>query len=236
MSGEKILVIDDETEIRNLIRAYLSREGFQIITAGHGGDIEELIRQYDPKLVLLDLLLPGEDGFEICRKIRACSEVPVLFVSCKDEDADKVIGLGIGGDDYITKPFSPAELVARVKAHLRRFLKQEHVIIPKSQLHFIGLEIDLVGYSVKLNGEPISLSSKEFELLRLLAENPDRVFKNEQLFDMVWGMDAMGDMRTLLVHISNLRKKIEMNENNPKYIITIRGVGYKFNIHACIDV
>ncbi|MFC0213056.1 response regulator transcription factor [Paenibacillus chartarius] len=234
MSGDKVLVIDDDEEIRNLIRIYLSREGLQVVTLPNGNGIRELILKHEPKLVLLDLLLPGPDGYELCQLIRSVTDAPVIFVSCKDEEADKIIGLGLGGDDYITKPFGPGELVARVKAHLRRYRQQE-LSVGKSvpTLTFKGLEIDVITRKVTVSGKEVQISSTEFELLYTLAKHPDRVYRPEQLFTHIWGVDSVGDIRTLQVHMSNLRKKIETQETNPKYIVTIRGMGYKFNGHAC---
>lgn len=234
MTSEKILVVDDDDEIRNLLVIYLSREGFEVIASPHGNDIRELCLKYEPMLIVLDLLLPGADGYELCQAVRRVSDAPVIFVSCKDEEEDKVTGLALGGDDYITKPFSPGEFVARVKAHMRRYRKQERsnsMTVPK--LQFKGLEIDIITRKVKVSGAEAAVSSTEFELLYALARQPDRVFSPDQLFRHIWGVDTLGDIRTLQVHMSNLRKKIESGPGNPKYIITIRGVGYKFNGIAC---
>lgn len=230
MSEDKVLVIDDDDEIRHLIRIYLSREGFEVVTMPDGQGIRELCLQHAPKVILLDLVLPGDNGYELCRKVRTVTEAPVIFISCKDEEADIVSGFGSGGDDYITKPFSPGELVARVKAHTRRYRKQEQALertVPP--LLFRGLEIDVITRRVKVSGEEVFLSSTEFELLYALAAQSDRVFRPEELFRLIWGVDAVGDVRTLQVHMSNLRKKIEAGADNPKYILTIRSMGYKFN-------
>ncbi|KIL42112.1 hypothetical protein SD70_02725 [Gordoniibacillus kamchatkensis] len=234
MAGDKILVVDDDDEIRNLIAIYLNREGFEVIAAANGNHIRELCLEHEPQLIMLDLLLPGDNGYELCRTVRSISDAPVLFVSCKDEETDKVIALALGGDDYITKPFSPGELVARVKAHLRRYRKQEQSLAAQvPTLRFKGLEIDVIARKVKVSGKTAPLSSTEFELLYALAKQPDRVYSPDQLFRHIWGVDAAGDVRTLQVHMSNLRKKVESDPRNPKYIITLRGMGYKFNGLAC---
>lgn len=229
MSGEKILIVDDEPDIVELIRLYLVREGYEVISANNGQDVFEIVLHQRPDLIILDILLPGLDGIEVCRQLRKTHNTPILFLSGKSEDIDIILGLSMGGDDYITKPFSPSQLVARVKAHLRR-----NSILDKQKDHpqlvkFPGLEIDLVSRIVKVTGQPISLSAKEFDLLALMAKTPNRVYKIEQLFEIVWSLDSIGDPRTLIVHISNLRKKIEPNPSEPRYIITVRGVGYKFN-------
>lgn len=189
-----------------------------------------MAKQYAPDLVILDVLLPGLDGFEICSELRKISTVPILFVSCKDEDIDKVLGLRLGGDDFISKPFSPIELVARVKAHMRRnyqFQKRERE--QDQVLQYDNLIIDPSTHQVLVNGKQVDLSPKEFKLLYHLAKNPNRVYKNEQLFSMLWDDVHMGDTHTVMVHIYNLRKKLEDNPAKPRFIQTIRGVGYKFN-------
>jgi len=229
MSGEKILVVDDEPEIIELLTLYLVRDGYEVISTGNGRQVFDLVSEHKPDLILLDILLPGLDGIEVCRQLRKTHNTPILFISCKSEDIDIILGLSIGGDDYITKPFSPSQLVARVKAHLRRNLLLDQQKDEPQQLRFPGLIIDLISHNVKVNGRPISLSSKEFDLLSIMAKTPNRVYKIEHLFELVWSLNSLGDPRTLIVHISNLRKKIEPNPAEPRYIITVRGVGYKFN-------
>jgi DNA-binding response OmpR family regulator len=229
MNGEKILIVDDEPEIVELIRLYLEKEGYEIISTNNGHDALELMREHRPDLAILDILLPEMDGIEICRQIRKSYSTPILFVSCKHDDMDIILGFSIGGDDYITKPFSPGQLVARVKAHLRRNQILEQHKEDAQQLSFPGLEIDLLSRSVRLDGSPVLLSSKEFDLLVHLAKSPNKVIPIEQLYKMTWGVDSNGDTRTLLVHISNLRKKIEANPTEPKYVHTVRGIGYKFS-------
>ncbi|CAM3403124.1 response regulator [Marinicrinis lubricantis] len=227
MTSEKIVVVDDEPDILELITLYLHKEGYQVVTCGRGDEVIRAVEVHQPDLIILDVLLPGMDGIEVCRSIRKISNVPILFISCNYDDLDVILGLGVGGDDYIPKPFSPSQLVARVKAHLRRNNMKDssnnhHV------LKFDGLEIDLHSHSVTVRGVETTLSSKEFDLLALLASSPKKVFKIDQLYSQIWGSDSLGDTRTLMVHISNLRKKIEPDPAMPRFIITIRGVGYKF--------
>ncbi|TVX92969.1 response regulator transcription factor [Paenibacillus agilis] len=228
MSTSRILVVDDETEITELISLYLRREGFQVIIADNGYDALQLAAEVKPDLIILDILLKSLDGIEVCKEIRKTSNVPVLFISCKSDDVDIILGLTIGGDDYITKPFSPSQLVARVKAHLRRTTLHKSAENNSTLLAYPGLEIDLNSHTVKTNGRLISLSSKEFDLLSHLAQTPNKVFRLEQLYQLIWNSESFGDTRTLMVHISNLRKKIEPDPTNPRYIVTVRGVGYKF--------
>ncbi|MNI08641.1 Transcriptional regulatory protein YycF [compost metagenome] len=229
MSGEKILIVDDEPEIVELISLYLIREGYEVISANNGHQVFDIVIQQQPDIIILDIVLPGMDGIEVCRQLRKTHNTPILFISCKSEDIDIILGLSMGGDDYITKPFSPSQLVARVKAHLRRNSIIDQQKEDPQRLLFPGLEIDLISHLVKVNGQSISLSAKEFDLLSLLAKTPNRVYKIEHLFELVWSLNSLGDPRTLIVHISNLRKKIEPNPAEPRYIITVRGVGYKFN-------
>ncbi len=233
MSGSKILVVDDESDITELITLYMERDGFVVHSTDNGEDAIRLARDLQPDLILLDISLKSIDGFEVCKQIRTISNVPILFISCKSDDTDIIHGLTVGGDDYMTKPFSPSQLVARVKAHLRRqsvtrqsLVKREHDEV----LAFEGLVIDLPARTVHVRNKEVFLSTKEFELLVRLAKSPNRAFALDDLYTIVWGHDSMGDTRTLMVHISNLRKKIEPDPANPIYILTVRGVGYKFNI------
>ncbi|WP_028551324.1 response regulator transcription factor [Paenibacillus sp. UNC451MF] len=229
MSAEKILIVDDEPEIIELIRLYLAKEGYDVISTDNGPSALDYLERFKPDMVILDILLPGMDGIEICRQIRRNYDIPILFISCKSEDMDIILGLSIGGDDYVTKPFSPSQLVARVKAHLRRKQLLDQQKEDSQQLSFPGLEIDLLSRNVWVNGSIAPLSSKEFDLLALMAKKPNKVVPIEQLYKMAWGVDSNGDTRTLLVHISNLRKKIEPNPTEPVFVQTVRGVGYKFN-------
>ena len=232
MAQDKIMIVDNEMEIIQLLRLYLSREGYRVIWTTDSEKAAAIARDEEPDLILLDVVMPGLTGIELCGKIREFSDVPILFVSCKGQDMDKVLGLSIGGDDYITKPFSPAELIARVKAHLRRRNLAGAAGEPDtsrgSQITAGGLAINLTAHTVTADGRPVHLTAKEFELLVLLAKYPDRVFTTRQIFDHIW--DTYGiedDSRTVMVHISNLRRKLEPTPDSPKYIKTVRGVGYK---------
>ncbi|CAG7653142.1 response regulator [Paenibacillus allorhizosphaerae] len=229
MPGEKILLVDDEAEIVELISLYLKKEGYEVLCSNNGTEALEMAKEHRPDLVILDISLPGMDGIEVCRQLRKSFSTPILFLSCKSDDMDIILGFSIGGDDYITKPFSPGQLVARVKAHLRRSHLMEQHKEDSQHLYFPGLEVDLISRTVKVDGAIAPLSSKEFDLLLHLAKSPGKVLPLEQLYKMTWGVDSNGDTRTLLVHISNLRKKIETNPAEPRYIQTVRGVGYKFN-------
>ncbi|MFD0713612.1 response regulator [Paenibacillus sp. GCM10027626] len=230
MSGTTILVVDDEPDITELIGLYLERDGFEVHATDNGEDALKLVQQLRPELILLDIQLKTMDGIEVCSRIREQSDVPILFISCKSDDTDIIHGLEVGGDDYITKPFSPSQLVARVKAHLRRQTSAGKRMdrTPHELLTFDDLIIDLAGRTVHIGGREIALSVKEFELLLCLAQSPNRAFPLDVLYNIVWGAESMGDTRTLMVHISNLRKKIEPDPANPSYIVTVRGVGYKF--------
>lgn len=232
MDKEKVLIVDDDWDIRSVLELYLEKEGFQIISVTKGIDALEQVDSFRPDLIILDVMMPGLDGFETCQAIRKKTNAPILFLSAKEDDFDKILGLRIGGDDYITKPFSPGVLVARIKAHLRRNrLSSNHIEESKerTKIEFPGLSIDLESCIVRVNGSPISLPVKEFQLLCLLSKNVERVFNVEQLFQQVWGENSLGDTRTVMVHISNLRKKIEPDPSKPMYILTVRGIGYKFN-------
>ncbi|PZD93608.1 DNA-binding response regulator [Paenibacillus sambharensis] len=232
MEVHTILVVDDEPEITELIQMYLTREGYNVYIADNGTDAILLAEQMNPDLIVLDILLKELDGIEVCRQIRKSSDVPILFVSCKDDDNDIIHGLSVGGDDYITKPFSPRQLVARVQAQLRRTRRLERQSAdankPASLLQFGELVIDLDGRTVQCGERSISLSVKEFDLLSYLAQNPNKAFRLDDLYQVVWGASSIGDTRTLMVHISNLRKKIECDPASPRYIHTVRGIGYKF--------
>ncbi len=228
VSPAKVLIVDDEPEIKELINLYLTREGYEVLSAGSAATAVNATRDNNPDLIILDILLPDQNGIDTCQELRELTKAPILFVSCKDEDQDKIQGLQAGGDDYITKPFSPGELVARVNAHLRRN-KLLRILQPeRSPIQFPGLRIDASCYSVTVDDAEIMLTSKEFELLELLARHPNQVFTPERLFDLIWHENSLGDYRTVVVHISNLRRKIEPDPSNPKYVLTVRGAGYKF--------
>ncbi|MBS4202369.1 response regulator transcription factor [Bacillus sp. FJAT-49732] len=236
MNKETILIVDDDDDIRKVLELYLCDAGYRVIEADNGYTVMDIFEQEKPDLIILDVMLPGLDGLEVCQMIRRKSDVPILFLSAKEDDIDKIVGLGVGGDDYISKPFSPSVLTAKVKAHLRRnrqFDKRvdafDNSQSRKPIISYPGLVIDQESYSVKANGKDIHLSTKEYQILCLLAANPNRVFSFEQLFQMIWGESSFGDHRTVMVHISNLRKKIEDDPTSPEFISTVRGIGYKFN-------
>ncbi|MDO9573676.1 MAG: response regulator transcription factor, partial [Candidatus Contubernalis sp.] len=225
---EKILVVDDEKEIAELIRDYLRAEGFEVFLAFDGEEAVNCFREHKPQLVVLDIMLPKMDGTEVCRVIRGESNIPILMVSAKKSDVDKILALGLGADDYMTKPFSPGEMVARVKAQLRRFTRLSAPLEEKEKLLYGDLEIDLRGYAVTLAGKSILLSAKEFELLRYLAQNPNQVLTREQIFDQVWSFNDYGDINTVTVHIRRIREKMAPDPSKPVFIKTVWGVGYKF--------
>jgi len=228
LSNERILVVDDEMDIAELIKDYLEDEGFEVRVALDGEKAFTEFEEFLPQLLLLDIMLPKVDGMEICRIIRSKSDVPILMLSAKKSDMNKVLGLGLGADDYITKPFSPSELVARVKAHLRRYTKLQPHSEEKDFLIFDNLKMDLKNYALFIDDREISLSKKEFDVLKFLALNANQTVTREQIFNHVWGYDYYGDMNTVTVHIRNLRKKIEKDTANPKFIKTIWSIGYRF--------
>ena len=230
MEDISILVVDDEREITELITLYLAREGYSVHVADNGADAVRLAERLQPDLIVLDIQLGEMDGIEACRRIRERSGVPILFVSCKDDDNDIIHGLSVGGDDYMTKPFSPRQLVARVQAQLRRqALRGNAKAAASAVLSYSGLTIDTAARTVDIDGRNVSLSVKEFDLLAYLAHHPNQAFRLDDLYQVVWGAESIGDTRTLMVHISNLRKKIECDPANPRFIHTVRGIGYKFD-------
>lgn len=222
-NGFRILIVDDEIEIVELVRDYLEQEGYNVITAGDGQAALDAARREKPDLIVLDIMLPKIDGFEVCRRLRGEMLAPILLLSAKGQEVDKILGLGLGADDYITKPFSPSELVARVKAHLRRstLLSKNHNA--EEILIFGDLSIDVDGYKVTRCGQEVVMASREFELLRFLALHPNQVFTREQLFEKVWGYDYVGDDSTVTVHIRRIREKLEDDPRNPRYLKTIWG-------------
>ena len=225
----KILIIEDEEAIADLEKDYLELSGFEveIETRGDRGLTTALQKDFD--LIVLDLMLPGIDGFDVCRKIREQKDIPILMVSAKKDDIDKIRGLGLGADDYMTKPFSPSELVARVKAHMARYQRLVGAGQKSNDVVEIrGLKIDKTSRRVWVNGEERQFTTKEFDLLTFLAEHPDRVFKKEELFREIWNMESVGDIATVTVHIKKIREKIEFDTGKPQYIETIWGVGYRF--------
>ncbi|WP_409343124.1 response regulator transcription factor [Paenibacillus sp. MBLB4367] len=225
---KSILVIEDEQSIAELERDYLEIGGFRADIASNGEQGLQMGLHGEYDLIILDLMLPKINGFELCRQIREKRDIPILMVTAKKEDIDMIRGLGLGADDYITKPFSPGALVARVKAHLARYDRLVGRKTPAAQLRIRGLVIDTETRMVFVHEQEVSLTTKEFDLLAYLASNPNRVFSKDQLFEKLWGMDAIGDTSTVTVHIRKLREKIEMNADNAQYIETIWGAGYRF--------
>lgn len=227
----RILIIEDEESIAELEKDYLELNSYEVVIAGDGNKGLELALNEDFDLCILDLMLPGMDGFDICREIREVKNIPIIMVSAKKDDIDKIRGLGLGADDYMTKPFSPSELVARVKAHLARYDRLVgKVQTANEELNIRGLKIDKTARRVFLNGEEKSFTSKEFDLLLFLAENPNRVFSKAELFNRIWELDSVGDIATVTVHIKKIREKIEFDTAKPQYIETIWGVGYRFKV------
>ena len=227
----KILIVEDEVAIAELEKDYLELSGFEVEveTDGMTGLARALAEEFD--LFILDLMLPGIDGFEICKRIREKKNTPILMVSAKKDDIDKIRGLGLGADDYVTKPFSPSELVARVKAHMARYNR----LIGSNQvendmIEIRGIKIDKTARRVWVNGEEKQFTTKEFDLLTFLAENPNHVYTKEELFREIWDMESIGDIATVTVHIKKIREKVEMDTSKPQYIETIWGVGYKFEV------
>lgn len=228
----KILLIDDEIELLNLIQTVLTKEGFKKIhTAMSGMEGIELCRRVNPDLIVLDIMLPDIDGFQVCHLLREITFVPIIFLSAKSEDVDKLLGLSIGGDDYVTKPFSPREIAFRIKAHLRR---QDYLVkdlkADKRIIEFDNFTIDDQKAEVRKNEQVINLTAKEFQILFLLASHPNQIFSKQKIYDQVWGQNYIGDQNTIMVHIRHLREKIEDNPSVPKYILTVKGLGYKLSV------
>lgn len=227
----RILIVEDEMAIAELEKDYLELSDFEVEIENAGDKGLERALKEEFNLIILDLMLPGMDGFEICKSIRSSKNIPILMVSAKKEDIDKIRGLGMGADDYITKPFSPSELVARVKAHLARYERLTGDSIKENEVIEIrGLKIDKTARRVYVNNEERNFTTKEFDLLTFLAENPNRVYTKEELFQKIWDMDSIGDIATVTVHIKKIREKIEFNTSKPQYIETIWGVGYRFKV------
>ena len=226
-----VLIVEDEKNIVDILRFNLQREGYRTVEAYDGADGLEKARTENPDIILLDVMLPKMIGFDVCRTLRdEGNNVPVIILTAREEEADKVLGLEIGADDYMTKPFSPSELVARVKGHIQRY---ERLVGSREQrrpevLKIRGLEIDRDSRRVWVNGKETSMTGKEYDLLLFLAEHPDTVFSKDRLFDSVWGVEAIGDVSTVTVHIKHIRDKIELNPDRTQYIETVWGVGYRF--------
>lgn len=227
----KILIIEDEEAIADLEKDYLELSDFEVTIENSGDKGLKTALGGDYDLVILDLMLPGIDGFEVCKRIREEKNIPIIMVSAKKDDIDKIRGLGLGADDYMTKPFSPSELVARVKAHMARY---DRLVGSNQKVNDIieirGLKIDKTARRVYIDGEERVFTTKEFDLLTFLAENPNHVYSKEELFREIWDMDSIGDIATVTVHIKKIREKIEFDTAKPQYIETIWGVGYRFKI------
>ncbi|AUS08971.1 DNA-binding response regulator [Laceyella sacchari] len=230
MENIRVLIADDDKEIRDLLKKYLQRELYEVDTAINGEEVLRLFSHKKYNLIILDLMMPKVDGMEVCRKLRDKSNVPILMLTAKDDEVDKIVGLSIGADDYITKPFSINEVVARVKALLRRFLVlgSEDRSCVNEVLKYRGLTVDLKTYTVTRDGCEVALTAKEFQLLKFFVTHPGQVFTKTQLFRNVWDNNYMEDDNTVMVHIRKLRKKIEADPSNPQFIQTVWGIGYKF--------
>ena len=221
-----VLVVDDEPIVREVVVRYLEREGYRTLEAADGNRARQLVEQESPSLVVLDLMLPGTDGLSLCRWIRSRSDLPVIMLTARGEEADRIVGLELGADDYVTKPFSPRELAARVRTVLRRATAEAPAA---ERLVFDGLEIDAPSREVRKGGEVLMLTAKEFDLLWFFARHPRRVFSREQLMDRVWGYEAALDTGTVTVHVRRLREKIEDEPSKPQYLHTVWGAGYRFD-------
>ncbi|MEF9973275.1 MAG: response regulator transcription factor [Clostridia bacterium] len=227
MNKTKILLVDDDPNISQLVNLYLTKEGFDVTIAERGDEALKLFKTAAPNLVLLDVMLPGMDGWQVCREVRKVSNIPVIMLTAKDETFDKVLGLELGADDYIVKPFEPKELVARIKAVIRRYQSSD---APGGELVFPGLTINIGHYTVLFKGKPLEMPPKELELLYFLAGHPGMVFTREQLLEQVWGYDYFGDSRTVDVHVKRLREKLLGGEEYGWSIKTVWSVGYKFEV------
>jgi len=230
MSNELVLLVDDEKTLVKALTFNLEKEGFRVEPAYDGREALEKVFELKPDIVVLDLMLPEVDGFEVCRQIRKKLDLPIIMLTARSEDIDKVLGLELGADDYLTKPFNSRELVARIKAILRRSTAWEEE--SKKQIQIGKLEIDLLQHRVRVDGREINLTSKEFSLLSYLAANAGNVYSREQLLEQVWGYDYYGDVRTVDVHIRHIREKIEKDPANPEIIVTVWGTGYKIREDA----
>lgn len=228
--SKKILIVDDEKNIVDILRFNLKKEGYDTIEAYDGEEAINLALTQNPDLILLDIMLPKADGFTVCRKLRQSISTPILMLTAKEEEVDKVLGLELGADDYITKPFSPRELIARVKANLRRLAPSEHLDTGKSHVNNYGdLTIDTDRYEIRRDDDIIELTLREFELVKFLAAQQGTIFSRESLLEKVWGYEYYGDVRTVDVTVRRVREKLERDPSNPQYVVTKRGVGYYFN-------
>jgi two-component system response regulator RegX3 len=225
----KVLVIEDEESFREALDFILTKEGFTVALAATGPDGVAAFEKENPDIILLDLMLPGMSGTEVCKTIRAKSQVPIIMLTAKDAEVDKVVGLEVGADDYVTKPFSTPELIARIRAVLRRG-NTEQIQSDEDVIEHGSIKLDISRHNVQVNGAAVAMPLKEFELLAYLMENAGRVLTRGQLMDRIWGSDYVGDGKTLDVHVKRLRSKVEVDPANPKLLHTVRGLGYKFEI------
>ena len=226
---DKILLVDDEIELANMIKEYLTNEGFDVQVKHTLLDGKNAFENHAFNAVILDINLPDGSGLDLCKYIRDQSDLPIIMLSAKSGDVDKIMGLGLGGDDYITKPFSASELSARIRAHINRYNRlSNHKVEHKKIKRFKNLVIDEDAYEVYLKDQKLSFTAKEFQVLNCLSNHPNRVFTREQLFNLVWGYEDYGDVNTVTVHVKKIREKIEVDSKNPIYITTVWGVGYKF--------
>lgn len=236
ISDKKILLVDDEVEILELLETVLLKEGFKIIfKAANGMQAVDLCKENNPDIIILDIMLPDIDGYEVCRRVREFTLVPIIFLSAKSDDLDKLFGLGIGGDDYVTKPFTPKEVAFRIKAQFRRnqyidIQNNKNEKQSKELIKFGDIEIDEKMGEVRKNGEPIVLTAKEYQLILYMAQNPNQILSRKKICDVVWGDEYIGYDNTIMVHIRHLREKLENDPGNPKYIKTVKGLGYKLVI------
>lgn len=225
---QSVLIVDDDENVHEFLNLYLKKEGYHTFSAYNGNDAIKLFRENSPSVIILDVMMPGLDGFEVCKSIRNESKVPIIMLTAKGEDIDKILGLEIGADDYITKPFNPREVTARIKAVLRRV--DDFSNVSNKIISYPGLEINLNDYSVKIDNCPISCTSKEIEILWVMANKPNRVFTREQLLELVWGYEYAGETRTVDTHIKRIRSKLAIKNESPWDIKTVWGVGYKFEV------
>jgi len=228
MTKETILIVDDEKEIRNLIAIYLKNEGYHVLEAGDGEQGLSLLRKHKVHLIVLDIMMPKIDGIEMCMKVREIAEMPIIMLSAKSQDMDKIVGLTLGADDYVTKPFNPLELIARIKSQLRRYIKMSrHDTMNENEIEIGDMRINIATHEVIVNNEKVKLTPREFSILELLARNQGMVMSAEQIYEKVWKEEAIQSENTVMVHIRKIRERVESNPRNPQYIKTVWGVGYK---------
>ena len=228
MANERVLIVEDEATVAEVVGRYLERDGYRVRCVADGAKAIPVAGEFQPDLVVLDVMLPNRDGLEICRELRARGTTPIIMLTARGEETDKILGLGLGADDYVTKPFSPGELVARVKAVLRRTAGTGALAAAHEVIHAGDLEVDTAAHRVTRAGVTIDLTAKEFDLLAHMAAHPGRVFTREQLLRDVWGYDFFGDDSTVTVHVRRLREKVEPDPTKPRYVTTVWGVGYRF--------